>query len=555
MNLTDLKPDGSMGGGAAARAGKRYGMTVELNRCVGCQTCTIACKHTNDTPPGVQWRRVLDVEQGRFPDVERLFLVTGCQHCAEPSCVPVCPTGATRQREDGLVTMDYDLCIGCASCAVACPYQARTIVHEQTGYYGEEFTLQEKSVAHEDRYGVANKCTFCIERVDTAHAQGLVPGVDPDVTPACAVSCITQAIQFGDFADPKSHVSELARDNRSFQMHAELGNNPQIRYLYEVPNATPGRATDGVDLEDERLSDPANPLVGKRQTFWDYRAAMNFILGGMASGLMVMAWFAHASGLLSPQALRNVHLAAGAVMAVGLFFVFLKIGRKARFLFVLLRPQSSWMTRETWCVGLIYPALAISLFFPGSAPGAVAAVVALGAAGFLYCQARILQACKGIPAWRVPRMPMMLVVTGLFEGLGLLALLGLSESTRVVSAASLAPAGVLLAALNLWLWRSYLGSARANGIGPLARADLAAVTPLLHGLGHAAPLALFALCLTGMAATPLLAALAGAAAAAGGALWKFVLITRACHQQGFALPMVPQRGSGSRAAPERYALN
>ena len=80
---------------------KRYGMIVDLNRCVGCQTCTIACKHSNDTPPGVQWRRVLDVEQGQYPDVERLFLVTGCQHCAEPSCVPVCPTGATRQREDG----------------------------------------------------------------------------------------------------------------------------------------------------------------------------------------------------------------------------------------------------------------------------------------------------------------------------------------------------------------------------------------------------------------------------------------------------------------------
>ncbi len=91
----------------------RWGMVVDLNRCVGCQTCTIACKHSNDTPPGVQWRRVLDVERGTFPDVERLFLVTGCQHCAEPPCVPVCPTGATAQRADGLVTMDYDTCIGC----------------------------------------------------------------------------------------------------------------------------------------------------------------------------------------------------------------------------------------------------------------------------------------------------------------------------------------------------------------------------------------------------------------------------------------------------------
>ena len=139
----------------------RYGMVIDLNRCVGCQTCTIACKHANDTPPGVQWRRVLDVEYGSFPDVERVFLVTGCQHCAEPPCVPVCPTGATRQRADGLVTMNYDTCIGCASCAVACPYQARTIVHEKTGYYGEQ-TVQEKKTSHDDRIGVANKCTFCV---------------------------------------------------------------------------------------------------------------------------------------------------------------------------------------------------------------------------------------------------------------------------------------------------------------------------------------------------------------------------------------------------------
>jgi len=138
---------------------KRFGMVIDLNSCVGCQTCTIACKHANDTPPGVQWRRVIDVELGTFPNVERLFMVTGCQHCAEPSCVPVCPTGATKQRADGLVTMDYDLCIGCGYCAVACPYQARTIAHEQNWYYGQP-TLQEAKVAHDDRIGVAMKCTF-----------------------------------------------------------------------------------------------------------------------------------------------------------------------------------------------------------------------------------------------------------------------------------------------------------------------------------------------------------------------------------------------------------
>ena len=192
-------------------------MTIDINRCVGCQTCTIACKHANDTDPGVQWRSVLDVETGKFPNVERLFLVTGCQHCAEPSCVPVCPTGATKQRADGLVTMDYDICIGCAACAVACPYQARTIVHDKVPYF-DEMTIQDDAVRHEDRYGVAQKCTFCISRVDDGLDAGLTPGVDHEATPACASSCITQAIQFGDFNDPDSNVSRLTADKKYFQM-------------------------------------------------------------------------------------------------------------------------------------------------------------------------------------------------------------------------------------------------------------------------------------------------------------------------------------------------
>lgn len=525
---------------------KRYGMVIDLNRCVGCQTCTIACKHANDTPPGVQWRKVIDVEQGSYPDVTRLFMVTGCQHCAEPPCVPVCPTGATRQREDGLVTMNYDTCIGCASCAVACPYQARTIVHEKEGYYGEQ-TVQEKATTHDDRYGVANKCTFCIERVDSAAALGLVPGKDPEVTAACAVSCITQAITFGDFNDETSKVAGLARDHRSFQMHAQLGTDPQIKYLYDIPHSTPGRAADAADSDDEALLDESNPLVGKRQTFWDHRAAMNFVLGGMASGLAIVAWIAHLAGVLGTNGLRSVNVAAAAIMAVGLFFVFLKIGRKKRFLYVLFRPQTSWMTRETWCVAAFYPAVAAGFLWPSPA---LFAVAGLAAAGFLACQARILFASKGIPAWRAPLVPWMLGASGIFEGLGLLAL-ALTLAGRPV--APLAAAGIVLAVLNAALWWQYRASAKANGIGPLSRRDLKLVSTRLHLVGHLTPALLFGLSLMPSPGPIALGAVAGIAAVAGGSLWKYVLVTYACHQQGFALPMVPQRGSGTRAAPERLS--
>lgn len=526
----------------------RWGMVVDVNRCVGCQTCTIACKHANATPPGVQWRRVLDVEYGEFPDVERLFLVVGCQHCANPPCVPVCPTGATRQRPDGLVTMNYDACIGCASCAVACPYQARTIVHDQAWYYGRP-TAQEAAVAHDERLGVANKCTFCIERIDTAPELGLVPGVDPEATPACAVSCISQAIRFGDFADPDSDVSRLLRTNRSFQMHAELGTEPQIRYLYDLPQSMPGRAPDPADHDDSALADPSNPLVGVRQPFWDYRAAMNFMLGGMASGLASVAALAQWTESLDASALPVVNLVAALLMAIGLFFVFLKLGRKARFLRVLLRPQTSWMTRETYCVGVFYPAVAASLLWPHPVFAGIAAAAAMG---FLVCQALILHAAKGIPTWRTPDMPWMLIATGLLEGLGLLAVISALSGGRIVFTPLLAVAGIALALVNAGLWIRYRAAAKARGIGPQSRQILAQLAIPVHGAGHALPAALFALSLaaTGTAAG-LLSAAAGAAAIAGGMLWKFVVVTRACHQQGFALPMLPRRGSGRRAAPAR----
>ena len=106
----------------------RWAMLADLERCVGCQTCTAACRHANATSPAVQWRKVLDIEAGSFPNVNRTFVPVGCQHCADPPCMHVCPSTATRQRADGIVTIDYDICIGCAYCDVACPYQARFLV-------------------------------------------------------------------------------------------------------------------------------------------------------------------------------------------------------------------------------------------------------------------------------------------------------------------------------------------------------------------------------------------------------------------------------------------
>jgi phenylacetyl-CoA:acceptor oxidoreductase 27-kDa subunit len=211
----------------------RYGMTIDLRRCVGCQTCTAACKSTNATPPGVQWRRVLDMESGEFPNVRRSFVPVACMHCDEPPCEEVCPTTATKKRPDGLVSIDYDLCIGCANCVMACPYEARSIEHEARFAYGKEPIASEAKRFDPARLSVATKCSFCIDRIDAAAITGQVPGRDPEVTPACVNSCISGALRFGDLNDPQSSVSRLLAETKHFRMHEELGTGPGVHYIWD----------------------------------------------------------------------------------------------------------------------------------------------------------------------------------------------------------------------------------------------------------------------------------------------------------------------------------
>ncbi len=211
----------------------RWAMVADLRRCVGCQTCTAACRHANATSPGVQWRRVLDMETGEYPDVTRAFVPVGCMHCADPPCMHVCPSTATRQRDDGIVTIDYDLCIGCGYCMVACPYQARYKVEKPRFAYGGTPTESEAERDDPRRYGVAQKCNFCSDRIDDGLARGLTPGVDPDATPACVNSCIASALHFGDLDDPESNVSVMVRENKHFRMHEELETEPGFYYLWD----------------------------------------------------------------------------------------------------------------------------------------------------------------------------------------------------------------------------------------------------------------------------------------------------------------------------------
>ena len=214
----------------------RFGMVIDLRKCVGCQTCTISCKVANFVPPGIFWNGVQDYEVGEYPDVQRLFLPTLCMHCANAPCKEVCPSGATVQREDGIIYVDYDKCLGCGYCVVACPYHARTLYKKEEHYYGtptpyDNFPEELRAPYKRHKAGVVSKCTFCIDKIDKAKEKGLRIGIDPDATPTCVNSCIAKARYFGDLDDPESEVSRLIRERKGFNLLEELGTKPSVYYL------------------------------------------------------------------------------------------------------------------------------------------------------------------------------------------------------------------------------------------------------------------------------------------------------------------------------------
>jgi len=516
----------------------RWVMVADLERCVGCQTCTAACRHTNATSPAVQWRKVLDVEAGAYPNVSRTFVPVGCQHCADPPCMHVCPTTATRQRVDGIVTIDYDICIGCAYCDVACPYQARFKIDAPKPAYDSGATKNEIEREDPARLGVAQKCTFCSDRVDFGLANGLTPGLDPRASPACVNACIADALHFGDIDDPNSNVSRLLREQRKFRMHEEVGTEPGFYYVYG--QAAGPRAAD--DDTPAPTSD-ANHIRTRgvepwHQQHWDWKAASNFICGGAGSGLFIFAALASLwNGSLFP-----LGLIALAFVALGLTMLLFKIGRPLRSIYVLRQPWRSWMSREAWIAGAFFPLGLLAMWFVIPALTIAAAVLA---ALFLFSQAMILKEAKGIPAWRTPAIVPLIVVTGLAEGAGLFLIAAALMPSLSATAQWMAPAVVLLVALRSAAWRAY-GRALASEGAPLrsiAVLDTLRVPFVVVGL--IAPLVLIAAGFVMSGATAVLFVLAGLCALVAGSALKFVLVTRAGFNQGFALRHTPSRGSGA----------
>ncbi len=279
-----------------------------------------------------------------------------------------------------------------------------------------------------------------------------------------------------------------------------------------------------------------------QQRHWDWRAAANFVFGGAGVGLIVaitIAW-------QDSPATRAMMLGGAALVGLGLTGVWLEIGRPLRALHVYFNPRTSWMSREALAS---LPLLGCALLAALTGAFAWALGAALSALAFLYCQGRILQGSKGIPAWREPWVTPLIFTTGLAEGAGLY----LAASVWI---ADVAPAALtLLSALALarvLVWRGYR-SRVARHCDRRALAPLDAAGGTLWWAGTVLPLAalIFAQ-LAASAAAPLatdfaapLAALAGLAALGAGWLVKFTLVTRASFNQGFSLPVLPVRGTRS----------
>jgi Fe-S-cluster-containing dehydrogenase component len=197
----------------------RFGMVIDLKKCIGCHACTIACKAENSTKPGIFWNRVYDQEFGKYPLVRRRFLPVLCMHCENAPCIEVCPTGASYKRDDGIVLIDQDKCVGCKYCILACPYGARYYNNGKEGYFGTEFTAEENIGYPSHKLGIVEKCTFCLHRIE----QGKEP--------ACVQTCPPKARYFGNLDDPNSHISQLIRSKQGFQLFRGLDTNPCVYYL------------------------------------------------------------------------------------------------------------------------------------------------------------------------------------------------------------------------------------------------------------------------------------------------------------------------------------
>ncbi len=477
----------------------QYGFVIDQRRCIGCHACTVACKSENDVPVGDfrTWVKYTDV--GSFPTVKRHFAVLRCNQCTKAPCVTICPVTALHKREDGIVDLDRDVCIGCKACMQACPYDA-LYLNEDTGG--------------------AEKCHFCAHRTE----QGLAP--------ACAVVCPEEAIIPGDFHDPNSKVSQLVRDvPGATRRRVEQGTEPNVWYLGAQENALePGTAQEPNTYlwSDRRLppqdfapedaerfyrSDARVVLDVDHKVHWGPKVSAYLVTKGVAAGAAMWAPFAWAFSEDAAVAGWAPELFALLFTTLTTLLLVADLKRPAKFLSLMLRPNTkSWLVKGAWVLiafsglstaalaarWLGFDALADGLRWTNLAPAAMAA--AYTAFLFAQCEGRdlwqrtsvllphlLVQALMAGGACLLPFMPnatlagAVLVFAILHHGLGLFERFGSHHTRNAQQAAA------LLARIPAWQGSRF--SAMNLGLAATTAAASLSFVLVLTGAGDAASLA------------------------------------------------------------------
>jgi Fe-S-cluster-containing dehydrogenase component len=255
--------------------GHRWAMAIDLGNCTGCNSCMVACQAENNVPVvgkdqvfrnrEMHWIRIDRYFKGSPDDPEIVHQPLGCQQCENAPCEQVCPVGATTHSDEGLNDMAYNRCVGTRYCLNNCPYRVRRFnfldYHKE---FGEARNRVRKLLFNPDvtvrSRGVMEKCTFCVQRIQNGkishkakvrsgqlpaetlpatgdHVEYKIP--DGQIVTACQAACPTEAIVFGDLADPESRVAQLHEDRRAYDLLPELYTKPRNRYLARIRNPNP----------------------------------------------------------------------------------------------------------------------------------------------------------------------------------------------------------------------------------------------------------------------------------------------------------------------------